>query len=111
MTGDKLYLTHILESIERIQSYIIDGKDKFEKDSMVQDAVLRNLHTLAESSTRISPELTRLFTDVPWKEMRAFRHVVVHDYLGLELDQIWEIVIVNIPPLKESVQKILQSFP
>ncbi len=111
MTGDKLYLTHILECIERIELYTRHDRDRFLNDPMVQDAVLRNLHTLAESSTRISPDVIHYFEEIPWKEMRAFRHVVVHDYLGLDLDQIWDIVQVDLPPLKNAVEIALRKFP
>ena len=88
MSNDKLYLTHILECIEKIEEYTREGKDFFEQDSKTQDAVLRNLQTLSESSMRVSQELQTRYPTVSWREMHAFRNVVVHDYLGLELDQI-----------------------
>ncbi len=111
MTGDKLYLTHIEECIERIEQFTANDRSKFLHDVMVQDAVLRNLHTLSESSTRVSPEIQSRFTELPWKEMRAFRHVVVHDYLGLDVEQIWDIVENDIPNVKVGIRKILEALP
>lgn len=111
MTGDKLYLSYILECIDRIEQFTEGGREQFVKSLMVQDAVLRNLHTLSESSTRITPEIVRYFPEVPWKEIRAFRHVVVHDYLGLDLDQIWQIVTVDLPPLKDAIREMLKRIP
>ena len=107
MTTDRLYLDHILECIEKIERFTAAGKDVFVQDEMAQDAVLRNLHTLSESSTRISDELQNRYHAVPWREMRAFRHVVVHDYLGLELDQVWEIIVADLPPVKQAVRSML----
>jgi uncharacterized protein with HEPN domain len=110
MRKDRLYLTHILECIDKIEQFTEEGKESFLQDSKTQDAVLRNLHTLAESSTRISEELQIRYPQVAWQEMGAFRNVVVHDYLGLELDQIWDIVIVDLPPLKEVILVIVKEF-
>ena len=106
MNRDILYLTYILDCISKIESYIIDGKESFLIDTKTQDAVLRNLHTLSESSMKISPELQIKYKDVAWREIAAFRNVVVHDYLGLELEQVWEIIVKDIPVLKEQIQII-----
>ena len=54
MKDDRLYLVHITECIERIERYAATGQDAFLSDSMIQDAILRNLHTLAESTQRLS---------------------------------------------------------
>jgi uncharacterized protein with HEPN domain len=50
MKDDRLYLIHIIERIERIEQYTSEGRDTFLADTKTQDAVLRNLHTLSESS-------------------------------------------------------------
>jgi len=109
MSKDTLYLTHILECIEKIQEYTREGKDFFEHDSKTQDAVLRNLQTLSESSMRVSEELQLKYPSVAWREMHAFRNVVVHDYLGLELNQIWDIIMIDLIQLKEKVTQILSE--
>lgn len=57
MKDDKLYLTHILECIQRIEKFTVEGKENFLEDIKTQDAVLRNLQTLAESTQRISTAL------------------------------------------------------
>ena len=88
MKDDRLYLINIQESIERIEEYIQDGRDAFLDDKKTQDAVLRNLHTLAESSQRISNKLKEQSEQVDWRTLSAFRNVVVHDYLGISLEQI-----------------------
>lgn len=55
------------------------------------DAVLRNLHTLSESIQRISFDTRLKYPKVPWREICAFRNVVVHDYLGIGLEGIWDV--------------------
>lgn len=103
MSNDTLYLTHILECIEKIEEYTREGKDFFEQDSKTQDAVLRNLQILSESSMRVSEELQMKYPSVAWREMHAFRNVVVHDYLGLELNQIWDIIMIDLIHLKDKI--------
>ncbi|HJS19879.1 MAG TPA: HepT-like ribonuclease domain-containing protein [Anaerolineales bacterium] len=88
MKDDRLYLIHIQEAIERIEEYTREGQEYFLEDHKTQDAVLRNLHTLAESSQRISPGLKERHPQVDWRVISAFRNVVVHDYLGISLNRV-----------------------
>jgi uncharacterized protein with HEPN domain len=110
MKDDHLYLINIQESIERIEEYTQDGKDAFLDDKKTQDAVLRNLHTLAESSQRISNMQKEQNAQVDWRTLSAFRNVVVHDYLGISLEQIWDIVENDLPNLKKNISTILKNY-
>jgi len=107
---DRLYLIHIREAIERIAEYTKEGEKAFLDDHKTQDAVLRNLHTLAESAQRISSDLKVRHSQVDWRTLSAFRNVVVHNYLGISLDRIWEIVENDLPVLKENIATILETF-
>jgi len=73
---------------------------------LIQDAVLRNLQTLAESTQRISDELKALHPEVDWRAIAGFRNVLVHDYLGINLDRVWEIVSVHLPVLASQMEAI-----
>lgn len=110
MKDDKLYLLHIKECIERIEAYTADGKDAFLADVKSQDAVLRNLQVLAESTQRVSDEMKADHTEVDWLGISGFRNVLVHDYLGISLARVWEIVSQQIPALGMSVEQMLAEF-
>ena len=84
MKDDRLYLIHITECIERMERYTATGRAAFFADTMVQDAVLRNLHTLSESTQRLSDALKVRHPEVDWPSIAAFRNVIVHDYLGVD---------------------------
>ncbi len=99
MKDDRLYVHHILECIRRIEAYCQSGEAAFRKSEMIQDAVLRNLQTLAESTQRISDLSKALHPEVDWRAIAGFRNVLVHDYLGINLIRIWEIVSVHLPLL------------
>ena len=104
MKDDGLYLIHIDECISRIEEYTADGREFFVTDTKTQDAVLRNLHTLSESTQRLSTELKSCHPEIDWQAIAGFRNVVVHDYLGISLSRIWEIVTQQLPGLKDAIR-------
>ncbi len=110
MKDDRLYLIHIAECIGRIETYTAQGRSAFLADTKTQDAVLRNLQVLAESTQRISPALKAAHTEVDWGRIGGFRNVLVHEYLGINLVRVWEIVEHGLPELKRHVTSILRSL-
>jgi len=108
MKDERLYLIHIKECIERIESYIGNAdKRKFLNSTLLQDAVIRNLQVLAESTQRLSDEAKDRRQDIDWYKISGFRNILVHDYLGLDLDTVWNIVVNEMPVLKRAVEEML----
>ncbi len=107
MKDDRVYLLHIMKCISRVEEDTVGGREEFFESAKTRDAVIRNLQILAESSQRISPELKARHPDVDWKNMKGFRNILVHDYLGLDLEKIWMIVENDIPNLKKQATSIL----
>lgn len=110
MKDDRLYVIHVLECIERIERYTVEGNEAFSDDTKTQDAVMRNLQVLAESVQRLSDSLRQRYPDVEWRNIAAFRNVAVHDYLGLDLKQIWNIVEDDLPVLKRQIEAIARDL-
>jgi uncharacterized protein with HEPN domain len=100
----------ITECIERIEEYTAPGRAVFLSDTMIQDAVLRNLHTLSESTQRLSTPPKDEHPEVAWASIAAFRNVVVHDYLGIDLPRTWDIVARDLPTLKRAISIILEAY-
>jgi uncharacterized protein with HEPN domain len=111
LRGDLFYLTHILECIARIERYCAAGEQAFLSEELIQDAVLRNLQMVAESSQRLSDELKDRHRDTDWRGLAGFRNVVVHDYLGINIARVWRIVSVDLPALKFQLMAILGDQP
>ena len=110
MKDDKLYLIHICECMVRVEEYIGDGgRDAFMASTLVQDAVLRNLQTLAESTQRLSDELKAAHPEVEWYKIAGFRNVLVHDYLGVDLERVWLIIERELPALMSAISAMLQQ--
>ena len=108
---DRLYLEHILDCIRRIDDYTRPGREAFFAETLIQDAVVRNLQLVGESVKRVSPTLKAAATGVPWKSIAGFRNVLVHDYLGVDLERVWSVVESDPGDLRESLEAALASPP
>jgi uncharacterized protein with HEPN domain len=89
---DKLYLRHILECSSKIKEYTHDGREKFLQSGVVQDAVLRNLQIMTESPQHLSAALKERHAEVDWRGLSGFQNILVHDYLGVDLEIVWTLV-------------------
>jgi len=103
---DAVYVEHMLSCIDRIIEYIGNDKEAFYQSTLVQDAVIRNLQVMAESSQRMSDDLKSQFPSIPWREIAGFRNILVHDYLGIDCDAIWSVVEQDLPELKKVLLSI-----
>ena len=109
MKDDRLYLIHIGECIDRIESYTQGmTKEAFIASSLVQDAVVRNLQTLAESTQRLSDRAKDSRSEIEWYKIAGFRNVLVHDYLAVDVEKVWNIVQSDLPLLKSAIREMLE---
>ena len=76
---------------------------------MAQDAVIRNFEVVGEAVKRISDGLRAAYPDVLWREMAGLRDVLIHDYAGVDVDEVWNIVANDLPTLKRQIGEILAS--
>jgi uncharacterized protein with HEPN domain len=99
--SNRLYVNDILESIKRIEDYTANlSYDDFIKNDLVKDAVLRNLEVIGEAAKSIPDEVREEYTDVPWKRIIGLRNIVIHEYFGVDFENIWKIIKENIPEVK-----------
>ncbi len=110
MKDDRLYLEHILDRIRRIEDYTKGDKNRFMESTLVQDAVTRNLQTMAESTQRLSDALKSSNPSVDWSAISGFRNILVHDYLGLDLERLWGVVERRLPLLKAETERMLEDL-
>lgn len=108
MKDDRLYLEHILESVRRIREYTHAGKAVFLDDPKTQDAVLRNLQILGNAAKKISLETQRENPHVPWRSMAGLRDRVVHDYFGVSLEIVWDVVANHLATVETEVRAVLE---
>lgn len=107
--ADQVYVDHMLECIARVVEYCNADESMFKQSRLIQDAVIRNLQTMAESSQRLSGASKALAPDVPWRAISGFRNIIVHDYLGVDLDMVWQVVVVDLPSLRDGLLRLRKA--
>jgi uncharacterized protein with HEPN domain len=108
MTKDpRVYLAHILECADRIERYLSQDREAFLRDTMVQDAVIRNFEVIGEAAKRIPEQFRVVHADIPWRLMAGFRDVLIHDYEGIDLERVWRIAPEDLPAVKTAIARIL----
>lgn len=104
--ADRVLLAHMRDCLDRIVEYTRAERACFDGSRLVQDAVIRNLQTLAESSQRLSGDIKGTEPQIPWRELAGFRNVIVHGYLGVDLGAVWLVVEQDLPPLSDAVNRM-----
>lgn len=107
MTGDQLYLKHILDAIEKIESYIVVGREAFMDQSHWHDAVIRQLEIIGEATKSLSEGLRSQHSDIPWRRIAGLRDVLIHNYMGVDLEAVWEVTQRDVSGLRDRVKAIL----
>ncbi|MFZ2088538.1 MAG: HepT-like ribonuclease domain-containing protein [Desulfobaccales bacterium] len=110
MKDDKFYVIHVLEEIARLEKFAAEGKEAFLSSDLIRYAVLRSLQTLGESIKRLSERVKAAYPEVDWRGIVALRNLLVHDYLDIDPEEIWNIVALDAPVLKGQMQKVLREL-
>jgi len=106
----RLYLTDIWESIKAIEEYISNiSEEDFYSNCQVQDAVIRRLEIIGEAVKNIDDEFRSRFPQIPWKEVAGMRDIIAHEYFGVKLERIWDVVKRDLPGLKNKIKSIIQK--
>jgi len=103
----ELLVEDIWESIEKIERYT-EGltQDNFQSDEKTTDAVVRNLEIIGEAAARLPEDFTDQHSEIEWIKIIGLRNRIVHEYFGVDLQIIWQILKNNLPSFKKSLKKI-----
>lgn len=106
MKDDRLYLHQILERCGRVTRFITPGRETFLASEELQDAVIRNVEVIGEAAKRVSLKTRNSLAELDWKAICGMRDVLIHDYIGVDLDEVWNVAAYRIPEL----QAVLEQF-
>ena len=105
-----LLIKDMLTAIERIDNYIADqDRASFLKDQKTIDAVVRNLEVLGEATRQLPKEFIQQHTHIQWRLVAGLRNRIVHEYFGLDLEIIWQIISEDLPPVKNQLRNLQTS--
>jgi len=109
--SDLLYLHHIEDAIARIERHLSGmPREEFFRSELVQDAVVRQLEIMGEAAGNVSQETRRMDPEIPWSQIVGMRNRLVHAYFQVDLAIVWEIVEIDLPPLKLQVEDMLRTL-
>ncbi|NDV14415.1 DUF86 domain-containing protein [Muricauda sp. TY007] len=105
---NNLLIGDMIESAQKIVLYTKDmGFNDFENDSMTVDAVIRNFEIIGEAANRLDEEYKTNNPDIEWDHLRGFRNRIVHEYFGIDLEIVWQIIEDDLPNLLDALNNKL----
>ncbi len=107
MRTDRERLTDALEAIDRCLGQAKRGREVFEADPLVQVWMVHHLEILGEACKAISVDVRARDPDVPWSAIVGMRNVLVHDYFGIDLAEVWSTVERDLPVLRDQLEVAL----
>ena len=106
----ELYLNDISESISAIEEYTRDITESvFYSNRQVQDAVIRRLEIIGEAAKNIDDDFRNKYPEIPRRKIAGMRDIVAHEYFGVKLERIWDVVKDDLPRMKKQVALIIEE--
>lgn len=108
--NSRMYFEDILDSASKIIQYVEGfSLDEFRRDQKTIDAVVRNLEIIGEAAKKISEAQRKQYSHVEWKKIAGLRDMLIHEYFGVDIEIIWDIVHSKIPLLIEQISNLIDE--
>jgi uncharacterized protein with HEPN domain len=110
VTDDRAYLLHASDAVDAILEYTQGGRDAFFADRKTQDAVIRNIQVLGQAVKGVSRQTRALDPDIPWRQIAGMRDKLIHEYFGVDLALVWDVVERELPSLRARIDALLERL-
>ena len=111
MRSDRQRLQDILDAINHIRRYAKRGRRAFETDELVHTWMIHHIQIIGEAASKLTASFRRRHSQLPWPLIIKMRHVLVHDYFGIDLAEVWAVVERDLPVLKRQINQLLKQYP
>ena len=108
MRSDREKLLDMLEAIERIERYAVQGRSAYEQNELIQTWFTQNLQIIGEAARALTSEIRNQHPEIPWKNIIGMRNILAHNYFEIDFDMVWAVVEQELPSLKQSIENIMQ---
>ena len=108
--SDRERLQDILEAIAKIEIYAKRGRQAFEREELIQVWMAYHLQIIGEAISSMSENLQNNYPQIPWSEIIAMRNILVHEYFGIDLEEVWSTVQQDLPELKRQIEAIVERM-
>ncbi len=106
----RVYLGHILESIEWIEKDAAGmTPEQFLDNVPIQDAIIRRIQIIGEAVKKLPDDIKARASEIPWRKIAGIRDKVIHDYVDVDIELVWEIIQKDLQPLKAAVLKLVEK--
>jgi uncharacterized protein with HEPN domain len=106
-----VYIQHILDAVRKIEEYAAGiDESSFMSNTLIQDGVIRQLQIIGEAVKKLSNELRNEYPHIPWQDIAGMRDKLVHEYFGIDMEEVWLTVNDDVPILKSEILKIKKIF-
>jgi uncharacterized protein with HEPN domain len=107
-TRDDSYLLDIFDSARFVEEFVAGiEREFFLGDRMRQSAVIRELAIVGEAVKKLSPEFRAAHPEIPWGEIAGMRDILVHDYRGTNLKNVWFAATESVPALIQALEPLI----
>jgi len=103
-------LKDILGAIAKIERYAAQGRDAFFQDELLQVWVIYHLQVIGEAAARLGPDFHAAHPHIPWAQIVGMRNILVHEYFGVDLEEVWLTVERDLPTLKQQMEDLLRRL-
>ena len=110
MRSERERLLDILEAIERIEKYAIQGKEAFEEDELIQNWMVNHITMIGEACRSLPDDFQARHAEIPWADIIGMRNILIHHYFGIDLDAVWAVIENDIPDLKVEIEVLLKQL-
>jgi uncharacterized protein with HEPN domain len=105
--SQRAYVEHVIDCIRRIAEDAAPGRDAVFASRTLQDAIVRNLQVLCESTQRIGEPHKQRHPEIDWPSIAGMRNALVHDYFEVDFETVWQVATRDLPPLDSAMRAIL----
>ncbi len=110
MRDDRTRLLDILEAIENVDKYLSRGHNAFLNDELIRVWIVHHIQNIGEAAANVTIEFRKQYLQVPWAQIISMRNILVHQYFGIDWQEVWDTAVGDLPQLKTQIQSILSEL-